>query len=109
MALTLAFVMDPIERVNIRTDTSFAFMLAACQRGHRVIHVAPSDIGLEGDMPVLLGRHLEVYDRLGDHFRIIEKTRLDAKAFAAIFIRTDPPFDAAYLTVTWMLSLAENM
>lgn len=109
MALTLAFIMDPIERVNIRTDTSFAFMLAACQRGHKVVHVAPSDIGLDGAMPILLGRSLEVYDRLGDHFRIFEKVRLEAKACDAIFIRTDPPFDAAYLTVTWMLSLAEDM
>ena len=108
MALTLAFVMDPIERVNIRTDTSFAFMLAACARGHTVVHVAPSDISLDGDMPILLGRHLEVYDRQGDHFRIINKQRVAATDCAAIFIRTDPPFDTAYLTVTWMLSLAEG-
>ena len=108
MPLTLAFVMDPIERVNIRTDTSFAFMLAACQRGHRIMHVAPHDIGLVGSMPTFPARHLEVHDRQGDHYRVVGSTKLQASQCDAIFIRTDPPFDAAYLHVTWMLSLAES-
>jgi glutathione synthase len=40
--LALAFVMDPIERVNIDTDTTFAFMLAAQARGHTVYYVPPA-------------------------------------------------------------------
>ncbi len=107
MTLTVAFVMDPLEKVNIRSDTSFAFMLAACNRGYRVVHVSPHDVALQANMPILLGRTVEVANRVGDHFRVIENTRLRADACDAIFIRTDPPFDEAYLTVTWMLSLAE--
>jgi glutathione synthase len=107
MALTLAFVMDPLERVNIRTDTSFAFMLAANERGHKVFHVAPKDIGLVGARPVMAARQVEVKRRLGDHFVVLGEQRLFADACDCIIIRTDPPFNEAYLTVTWMLSLAE--
>ncbi len=92
MSLTFAFVMDPIERVNIRTDTSFALMLAASNRGHQVIHVAPHEISLAGQLPVLSGRTLELHDRLGDHFRVISQAKLKASECDVIVIRTDPPF-----------------
>ncbi len=107
MACTLAFVMDPMERINIRTDTSFAFMLAAAARGHRLLHVAPHRISLEGSRVRLWASHVEVHARLGDHFRVLAEEAVYADACDTIFIRTDPPFDAAYLMVTWMLSLAE--
>ncbi|RYF06379.1 MAG: hypothetical protein EOO40_09210, partial [Deltaproteobacteria bacterium] len=108
MPLNLAFIMDPLERVNIRTDTTFALMLAACRRGHLVYSVSPHEIGLQQACPYFLARQVEVFARLGDHYRVLQTRRLDADACAAIFIRTDPPFDAHYLMATWMLSLAED-
>ncbi|MFC1610854.1 glutathione synthase [Myxococcota bacterium] len=108
MSLTLAFVMDPIERVLVSADTSFAFMLEAFGRGHRVVHVNPADVHLRGDRVFVAGHDIEVFDREGEHFRIREQVHLDATAYDAIFIRTDPPFDQAYVTLTWLLSFAEK-
>jgi glutathione synthase len=108
MPLTLAFVMDPLEQVTVAVDTSFALMLEAQRRGHRVLHVAPADVELHGDQVTVLGRDVELFDRAGHHFRVKETVRLDASELAAVFIRTDPPFDQAYLTLTWMLSFAEK-
>lgn len=108
MALTFAFVMDPLERVNPDVDTSFAFMLEAYRRGHRVVHVLPSEVGLRASSCVLGGRDVEVRDEQERPFSIRETVLLEAKACDAIFVRTDPPFDQEYLTVTWMLSFAER-
>ncbi len=106
--LTLAFVMDPLERVSPRTDTSFAFMCEAYRRGHRVVYVRPSDVGLRDQTPILSGRQVNVFAGQTPHFSDVAPVRLWATDCAAIFIRTDPPFDEAYLTVTWLLSFAER-
>lgn len=105
---TLAFVMDPLERVNIATDTSFALMLEAHQRGLRVLYVKPEELGLDHDRTVFWGQPVELRAKQGDHFTAHEKIRVQATDCTAIFIRTDPPFNDAYLTNTWILSFAED-
>ncbi|MEE8409638.1 MAG: glutathione synthase [Myxococcota bacterium] len=108
MSLTIAFVMGPLDRVVPEVDTTFAFMLAAHRRGHRVVHVLPRDIGLDGNLCTLGGNVVSVKDSVEKPFEVVENTSLLASDCAAIFIRTDPPFDQEYLTVTWMLSFAER-
>ena len=50
--LSLAFVMDPLGSIDIQADTTFVLMLEAQQRGHEILYVAPSDIGVDGGLPV---------------------------------------------------------
>lgn len=109
MTRTLAFIMDPLAQIHPSADTSFAFMLAAADRGFRVVHVAPADVSLDHNQVLMQGTHVEVSDQSRpDHFRVIEPVQLRATDCAAIFIRTDPPFDTDYLTLTWLLSFAEK-
>lgn len=112
MSLTIAFVMDPLEGINIETDTTFAFMLAAQQRGHRIVHVLPREIQLTveptGTMLQLAGREVTVKPQPDRHYEVVRSGRWAANACDAILIRTDPPFDADYLTTTWLLSFAER-
>jgi len=108
MPSILAFVMDPMEGINIHVDTSFAFMLAGVPRGGRIFHVAPKDLDLRGDQLFLRGRFIEVQSVEGAHYRVLEETSVPASDCLAIFVRTDPPFDEAYLTATWLLGFAER-
>jgi glutathione synthase len=108
MSKTIAFVMDPMEGLHIEADTSFAFMLAAAHRDARVLHVLPSDIMLSEGKVWLRGRYVQVRDKVGDHFNVVEAALVCANDCTAIFIRTDPPFDEDYLTCTWLLSFAER-
>ena len=108
MSLNIAFIMDPLERMVVKADTSFAFMLAAQDRGHRIVHVDPAHVHLRGNRVVLGGQAIRVFDRTPGHFERIEDVHSDATQFDAIFIRTDPPFDQAYVTLTWLLSFAEK-
>lgn len=108
MALSLAFVMDPLERIDVHADTSFAFMLAAQQRGHRVIHVSPADLELQQERLFVHGTRVKLFARPGDHFQVVERVHLAATDFDAIFLRSDPPVDKDYITSTWLLSFAER-
>ena len=102
MSETLAFVMDPMAGINVQSDTSFAFMLAGVQRGCRILHVNPVDLDLEEGKLFLRGTYIEVLKKQGEHYQVIEKVRIPVSDCKAIFIRTDPPFDEAYLTATWL-------
>ena len=108
MSETLAFVMDPMAGINVDSDTSFAFMLAGAQRGCRILHVNPVDLDLQEGNLFLRGTYIEVVKKQGEHYQVIEKARVPASDCKAILIRTDPPFDEAYLTATWLLSFAER-
>lgn len=100
--------MDPMERVNPAHDTSFAFMLAAQAHGFRVLHVLPKDIDLELQQLVFRGHELKVTDRATNFFEVVSKSEVVESKIRAVFIRTDPPFDEAYLNVTWLLSFGER-
>lgn len=107
MSFTFAFVMDPIARVNVETDTTFAFMMAAQARGHRILYVPPAGLNLNQAQLFLRGQQVELKAQQGEHVRFTQDVRVMAQDCSAIFIRQDPPFDVDYLTATWLLSFAE--
>lgn len=104
---TVAFVMDPLGKVNIDSDTSFALMVEAQKRGYQVVHVNPGSVSLVAGSGIWLrGRALEVRNDAEQPFSVGEAVHAPATDFSATFIRTDPPFDEAYLNTTWLLSFA---
>ena len=107
--LTLAFVMDPIEAVNIDEDTTFALMLEAQQRGHRVLYVQPGDLGVMDGRATAIGRAVVLRRERGNHADLGPEERfvLDESVDLA-WQRTDPPVDAAYVTATQILGLCRE-
>jgi len=108
LSLNLAFVMDPLERVDVEADTTFALMLAAQARGHALYYVPPRALELDHDHVVLRARRAHVEPVAGRHYRLEPEAALHARDCAAIFLRTDPPVDVPYLETTWLLSFAER-
>lgn len=110
---TIAVIMDPLEGISPEVDTSFAFMLAAAERGARIVAVRAGDISIDSQVAggvALRGTEVKVFDKPKHevYFSVVGPLQLPAAECDAIFIRTDPPFDEAYLTLTWMLSFAED-
>lgn len=108
MSKFIAFVMDPMDRVNPAHDTSFAFMLAAQAHGYQILHVAPQGIDLALDALTFRGHVLRVADQSHDFYEVVEARAVPEADIKGVFIRTDPPFDESYLNVTWLLSFAER-
>jgi len=98
--------MDPIERIAIAGDTSFAFMLEAQRRGHEVWWFPPEDLFFEEGALRALARQVKLADAPGGHFLELSRETLDIGHFDAVLIRQDPPFDIAYVANTYLLDLA---
>jgi glutathione synthase len=103
MSLNIAVQMDPIERINIRGDSTFAMLLEAQKRGHTIAYYTPDRLALWGSRVIAAVQPLKVRDQLGDHFTLGEARRSDLAEFDVILLRQDPPFDLAYITSTHLL------
>src|SRR5215469_12233155 len=103
MALNVAVQMDPIERINIRGDSSFALLLAAQERGHTLAYYTPDRLALRDGKMFAAVNSLAVRDSEGDHFKLGERRRADLSSFDVILLRQDPPFDLAYISTTHLL------
>ena len=89
---TFVFVMDPIESIDIRTDTTFVLMLEAQRRGHRVLHADPADLALDTGTPVVQARPLTLRREPGRHADVGAARRLALDEEADVVLqRTDPP------------------
>ena len=103
MTLSVAVQMDPIERINIRGDSTFAMLLEAQARGHSLSYYTPDKLALVENKVFSSVQSLTVKDELGNHFKLGERKRVDMESFDVVLMRQDPPFDMAYITATHML------
>jgi glutathione synthase len=103
MKLNVAVQMDPIARINIRGDSTFALLLEAQKRGHGLSYYTPDTLSLRGEELVAPVQVLTVRDEAGDHFTLGEPRREPLNAYDVILLRQDPPFDLAYITSTHFL------
>jgi glutathione synthase len=103
MKLNVAVQMDPIARINIRGDSTFALLLEAQRRGHGLSYYTPDKLSLRGEELVAPVQVLTVRDEAGDHFTLGEPKRTPLAAFDVVLLRQDPPFDLAYITSTHFL------
>ena len=103
MKLNVAVQMDPIARINIRGDSTFALLLEAQKRGHGLSYYTPDKLSLRGNEVVAPVQALSVRDEVGDHFTLGEPHRESLSTFDVVLLRQDPPFDLAYITSTHLL------
>jgi len=101
--LKIACQMDPIDRIDIRGDSTFAILLEARSRGHEIFYYTPQDLSLYGDRLLARGASLEVFDRVGDHYALAQPRVVDLSSMDVVLLRQDPPFDMAYITSTHLL------
>ena len=103
MPLRIAVQMDPIDRINIRGDSTFALLLEAQQRGHSISYYTPDKLALLDGTLFAQVAPLQVRDKAGDHFTLGEWKRAALGDFDVILLRQDPPFDLNYITSTHLL------
>jgi glutathione synthase len=103
MPLRVAVQMDPIDRIDIVGDSTFALLLEAQQRGHDIFYYTPADLSLQGDRLLARGQSLKVEDKHGAHFELTAPRVENLADLDVVLLRQDPPFDMAYITTTYLL------
>jgi glutathione synthase len=101
--LKIACQMDPIDRIDIRGDSTFAILLEAERRGYDIFYYTPQNLALHGNRLLARGATLRVFDRIGDHYALAEPRIIDLATRDVVLLRQDPPFDMAYITSTHLL------
>jgi glutathione synthase len=103
MSLTVAIQMDPIEKIDIAGDSTFALALEAQARGHALFYYGPRDLSWQDGKVTAFLRPLSVKPVKGDHFTLGEASVRDLSGMDVVLMRQDPPFDMAYISATHML------
>lgn len=106
--MDIVVVMDGPETVDPKTDTSFALIAAAVERGHSVWHCIAADVELLDGRVVARARPATPDGDAHPALVLGAQQSVDLSGVDAVLIRTDPPFDSAYLHLTLMLDHLEG-
>ncbi len=101
--LRVAVQMDPLEGINIDGDSTFALMLEAEARGHRLWHYHPRHLSMLAGRVVATAHPVQVRRERGNHHTFGPAEELDLASVDVVLMRQDPPFDMAYITATHIL------
>jgi len=105
--MKLAFILDPLEHLKARKDSSVAMMRAAQARGHEVSAIMrPALTWRDGAVHAVASR-LTVREDHHDWFEAQAPVEAPLDAFDAVLMRQDPPFDMEYVAATWLLERAQ--
>ena len=104
MALLVAIQMDPIETINLDTDSTFMLAMEAQRRGHALYHYGPRDLSLkDGRVRTRARKIASIRREKGNHATMGDFETIDLAAMDVVLMRQDPPFDMAYITATHVL------
>lgn len=101
--MKIAYVMDPIEKIAVYKDSSFAMMEAAQARGHQNYYILPEQLYFQGQTRARC-RTVQV-QREDVFYTLGEVQDLALEEMDAVIMRQDPPFDMNYIYATYLLEL----
>ncbi len=105
--IRIGFVMDPIETINPKKDTTLAFMLEAQLRGWQISYLTLADLYLADGRAEGHIRSVKVFDDSTCWYEVIDEADGPLGNLDFILMRKDPPFDMEYIMATYILERAE--
>lgn len=107
MSIKLGVVMDPIQTIDPRRDSTLVILLAAQARGWQLYYMEPKNLFIQDAIPKAQAKELSVFNNHQHWFDFIGETTIDLAELDVILMRKDPPFDMEYIYTTYLLELAE--
>jgi len=109
MHIKLGMVMDSIDHINIKKDTSFAMLLEAQSRGWELHYMELNDLYLRNGRAYARTRTLKVQRNAQQWYEFVAEQDIPLDQLQVILMRKDPPFDQEYIYATYLLERAEAM
>lgn len=101
-------VMDPIEKVNLKKDSTMAMLWAASRRGHELGYVLQQDLFIDQGKAFGLISPLKVFEDYAHYYELGEKKKESLADYDVVLMRKDPPFDMNFVYSTYILEQAER-
>jgi len=108
MSRRIGIVMDPISKINIKKDTSFAMLLAAQAKGWQLFYMEQDDLFLSQGKAMAEMQSLSVQEDPKHWYELGKSETAELATLDAILMRKDPPFDMEYIYSSYLLEQAEN-
>ncbi len=108
MTIKLGIVMDPIEKINFKKDSSLAMLLEAQSRGYELYYMEMQDLYLQNGRAYATMRSLQVRNDPENWYQFDHQLDTPLAELDVILMRKDPPFDTEFIYATYMLERAEN-
>jgi glutathione synthase len=99
----VAIQMDPLESININSDSTYILALEAQNRGYKLFHYTPDKLNLENNRVSAEGNFFKLFHKKNNFFERKKTTKVFLDTFDVILVRQDPPFNMNYVTSTYLL------
>ena len=108
MSVQIGVIMDPIESISFKKDTTLAILLAAQKRDCLIFYMCQSDLYADQGIPRACMRPISVYDDEAKWYELGEEQDRELSSLDIILMRKDPPFDLDYIYSTYLLEVAHQ-
>ena len=106
--MKIGFLMDSIEEINTKKDSTFAMMLEAQARNYEIHYFTQNDTSVQNHRPFASTKRLKLTDNTSAWFDLTSSQVIDLSTLDVIMMRKDPPFDMEYIMDTYILDLAKE-
>jgi glutathione synthase len=107
LSYKIGILMDPIESINPKKDSTLAMMLAANRRNWQVSVFSQSDVRVENSHILIKRRQVIPSDNHNKWFSVEREDEVNGDFFDAVLMRKDPPFNMEYIYATYLLEMIE--
>ena len=95
--------MDPWNRINPQTDSTYVIALEAQKRGYRLFSYTVENLFLENGIVYVVGNEFSLHSEKKKFFTLKKEKKLNLNSFDIVLVRQDPPFNMNYITATYLL------
>ena len=106
--MKIGVVMDPIESINFKKDSTLAMMLEAQSRKHQLFYITPDSLYINEKGAFAKAKNLQVKNDPTGWFDFKEEQQIKLSELDVILMRQDPPFNSNFIYNTYVLESAEK-
>ena len=104
----IAIQMDPLESINIKSDSTYILALEAQKRGYQLFHYLPENLIYENGRVSALGNVFKLFPNKKIFFKKFKTQKIFLDDYDVVLVRQDPPFNMNYITATYLLEKVSN-
>ena len=106
--MKLGVVMDPVESINFKKDSTLAMMLEAQSKNHQIFYITTNSLFIDSGIAYASSSEILLRDDPSDWFSVEEERVIRLKELDSILMRQDPPFNSDYIYNTYVLEMAQR-